>query len=518
MRTFKTAALAALLMLGTAHVAQAQVARPILKIGVAKLPTGFDPGLNISNVGQRVNYSIFDELIRRAYWEGEKGDGAADAPSLATAWRNVSPLEWEVDIRTDVVFHNGAPMTAEDIAYSFSEERVWGESPIVAEGPTYFGNFTAVDVVDADTIKFTTEAPDPIFPKRFTTTMGKVVPKAYYTEVGVDEFNLHPIGTGPYKLEEFLPGEMIRLVSNDAYWGGLPPAQEVQYIEIPEEAARITGLLNGELDMITNVSPDQQSTLEASDAVTVYPAIIENSRVMTFNTLQAPIDNADLRRAMIYAVDREAIVEALWGGQSFVPHELDSPGHGADYQADRPQISYDPSEAKRLIEASGYKGEELVFRIHGGYYTNYEAMAEVMQQMWAAVGLNVKLDIRDGATLREGEYHMLAWSNGQQMADITHPMSNTYGPAAVRTRPDAKQFMWAAPARFHELVKLMETTLDHDQRIAYFNQALDIFEGEAPQMEMFQALEFYATRKGINWKPYSFWPMDIGPTNLSFSD
>lgn len=519
MRMIKTAALAALLGAGAIAAAHAQDDRPVLRIGVASLPNGFDPGLNVSNVGQRVSYSVFDELIRRAYWEGENGDGTADAPSLATAWRNVSPTEWEVDIRTDVTFHNGEPMTAEDVAFTFSEERLWGENPIVAVGPTYFGNLTKVEVVDADTVKFTTATPDPIFTKRFTTLMGKVVPKAYYSEVGPDEFNIHPIGTGPYKVAEFRPHEIIRLTSNDAYWGGLPPASEVQFIEVPEEAARITGLLNGELDMIANVSPDQQATLTASDDVTVYPVMIDNARVMTFNTLQAPVDNADLRRAMIYAVDREAIVDALWNGQSRVPHDLDYPSHGPDFQADRPMITYDPDEARRLIAQSGYNGEELIFRINAGYYTNYEAMAQVLQQMWADVGLNVKIETRDsGSDLREGTYHMLSWSNGQQFADISSPMANTYDAASVRTRPDSPSYMWAPPAGFYESIDTMQSTLDHEARIAAFRKALDIFEADAPQMVMFQAVEYYAVRKGITWKPYSFWPMDLGPTNLSFAD
>jgi peptide/nickel transport system substrate-binding protein len=113
-------------VLGLAVPAIAQDDRPSLTIGVQALPAGFDPGLNISNVGQRVNYSIFDELIRRSYWEGENGDGTELAPSIAIEWRNVSDLEWEVDIRTDVVFHDGTPMTAEDVAFSFGEQRVIG--------------------------------------------------------------------------------------------------------------------------------------------------------------------------------------------------------------------------------------------------------------------------------------------------------------------------------------------------------------------------------------------------------
>lgn len=517
MQVLKTAALAALLAAGAAFAAHAQDDRPTLTIGVATLPEGLDPGLNVSNVAQRVNYSIFDELIKRAHWEGENGDGAGLAPSIATAWRNVEPTVWEVDIRTDVVFHDGETLTAEDVAFSFSEERMWGEDRMVAVGPTYFGNFTGVEVVDEDTVRFTTVAPDPIFPKRFTATLGKVVPMDDYLEMGVDAFNLDPIGTGPYKLAEYRQHEVIRLVSHDEYWGGLPPAKEIVFLEIPEEAARITGLLNGELDLIANVSPDQQDVLANAEGVELMPVMIDNSRIAAFNTIQSPVDNADLRRAMIYAIDREAVVDALWRGQSRVPHDLNFTSHGEDYLADRPMIAYDPEEARRLLDVAGYDGEEIVFRIVGDYYTNYQETAQILQQMWADAGLNVTIEVRDnGASAREGAWHMISWSNGMQIVDITHPMANVYGPTAVRTIPDHANYTWTPPERFTELLGLMETTLDHDERMAYYTEALDIFEAEAPQIELFQAVEYYGVRDGINWKPYSFWPMDFGPNNLSF--
>ncbi|WMT92728.1 ABC transporter substrate-binding protein [Pelagibacterium sp. H642] len=506
-------------VLALAAPAIAQDDRPSITIGVQSLPAGFDPGLNISNVGQRVNYSIFDELIRRAYWEGENGDGSELAPSLAVHWRNVSPNEWEVDIRTDVVFHDGTPMTAEDVAFSFGEERVFGEDRLVAVGPTYFGNFTDVEVVDEDTVRFTTSAPDPIFPYRFTTTMGKVVPKDYYLELGPEQFNLAPIGTGPYKLAEIRQGEFIRLEANDDYWGGLPPVREITFIEIPEMATRISGLMTGELDIITDISPDQKDILAQADGVQLMPALIDNSRVMVFNTFEPPMDDPNLRRALAYAVDRQAVVEALWAGDSQVLPELVFPSHGEEVFASRQAATYDPEEARRLLEASDYNGEQLVLRILNGYYTNYLEVAQVLQQMWRENGINVSIELFDvgGEPSFEGTWHMRAWSNGMQMPDLTHPIVNVYGSTSIRTMPEDFRYVWEPPARFDELLDLLNTTVDPEERLSYFNEALDIVEAEAPQMEMFQNVEYFGVREGINWKPYSFFMMDLGPTNLSFN-
>lgn len=494
----------------------AQDERPSIKIGVQALPDGLDPGLNISNVGQRINYSVFDEMIRRAYWEGENGDGAELAPSLATDWRNVSPNEWEVDIRADVVFHDGTPMTAEDIAFSFGEERVFGKERLVAVGPTYFGNFTDVSVVDADTVRFTTSAPDPIFPFRFTTTMGKVVPKDYYLEVGPEQFNLAPIGTGPYKLAEMRQGEFIRLESNDEYWGGLPPAKDITFIEIPEMATRISGLMTGELDMITDVSPDQKDVLANADGVQLIPTLVENSRVIVFNTFEPPMDDANMRRAMAYAADRQGVVEALWGGDARVLPELTFPAHGEVFES-RKAAAYDPEEAKRLLDLAGYEGEEIILRIPDGYYTNFLEVSQVLQQMWRENGINVTIELRNtGPELTEGTWHMRAWSNGMQMPDPTHPLVNNYDRTAPRTNPENRNYTWEPPARLYELIDLLNTTVDPEERIGYFTEALDLMEAEAPQMELFQHVEYFGVRDGIDWTPYSFWMMDLGPTNLSF--
>ena len=111
---------------------------------------------------------------------------------------------------------------------------------------------------------------------------------------------------------------------------------------------------------------------------------------------------------------------------------------------------------------------------------------------------------------------MRAWSNGMQMPDLTHPMINAWGATSIRTNPDDFRYTWTPPAHLLELHDLLNTTLDTDERVAYFNEALDIVEAEAPQMELFQHVEYFGVREGIDWQPYSFWMMDLGPNNLSF--
>ncbi|MHA6689873.1 ABC transporter substrate-binding protein [Devosia sp. A449] len=495
----------------------AQDKRPILTIGVQNLTPGFEPSMNISNAGQRITASIYDKLVARDYGASENGDGAELRPSIATEWRQVSATEWELDIRTDVTFHDGTPMTAEDVAFSFGSELMFGPDRVIKAGVTYYSTFTDVSVVDADTIKITTAAADPILPARFTSPLGMVLPKDYFLEVGIEKFNLAPIGTGPYKLAEFKPGEYIRLVSHDGYWGGLPPAREIIFREVPEEAGRITGLLTGELDMIVSITPDQQSVIDSSGVATIKPVVIDNSRVIAFNTFQAPMDDKYLRQALVWAVDRAAIVDALWSGQNRLPRDFNFVSHGRDYLEDRPDEHYDLEIAKELLAKSDYNGEELIFRIQGGYYANYEQVAQVLQQQWGDVGIKVTIEIRSTfAEVLSPGVHMFAHSNGMQIPDITHPIVNLYGPQGIRTLPTATAYSWDPSEEFLDLISKLETTIDHDERIGVFEQVLDLMDDQRPQIELFQAMEYYGVRKGLNWQPYSFWPMDFRSNNLSF--
>jgi peptide/nickel transport system substrate-binding protein len=230
------------------------------------------------------------------------------------------------------------------------------------------------------------------------------------------------------------------------------------------------------------------------------------------------MDDKNLRQALIWAIDRQAIVDALWQGKNVVPHDLNFPSHGEDFLADRPIPHYDPEKAKALLAQSKYKGEPLTFRMQGGYYANYEEVAQVLQQQWREVGINVNIEIRDNfQQVTEKPVHMFAHSNGMQIVDMTQPIVNLYGVRGIRTLPDALAYSWDPPDRFKELLHLLETTMDHAERKKYFIEALDIFEDARPQIELYQALEYYGLRQGIEWMPYSFWPMDFSATNLKIT-
>ena len=492
--------------------------RPDLRIGVQALPSGFAPSMNISNVGQRINYSIYDHFIKRAYWSTPAGDGGELAPSVAESWEQISPTVWEITIRQGVRFHNGDELTAEDIAFNFSEERMWGAERMVAVGPTYFGTLASIEATGPYTVRVETREPDPAFLKRFTTPLAFVVPRDYYQELGMEEFNLAPIGTGPYRLVDFQPDEYVRLEAFNDYWGGTPPAKSITFYEIPEFAGRLTALFNGEVDLIANVSPDQISAVENRSGFEVRDVLIDNHRVMVMNTfdpVNPQMNDVRIRHALAHAIDRELIVDQLWQGYSKVPVIGVFAGHAEYYLEEREPFPYDPERARRLLAEAGYDGEEFLYGINGGYYVNYLESAQIMQEMWKEVGINVRIEIRETGNLDE-PFDLASWSDGMQMNDPLHTVWATYGPTTIRGREGSRRQIWVPTPEYLELGSALNTTIEFDARRDAFERIVEHFENEMVSLPLFQAVEFYAIRSDIAWKPYSFWPMDLGPNNLQF--
>jgi peptide/nickel transport system substrate-binding protein len=205
------------LALGSVSLPVLAQERPDLVVGVADLPPTLEPGKELSNVGTRVNYSIFDTLIRRDFLSAEGGGGSELVPGLATSWTRIDDLTLEIKLREGVKFHNGSPLTAEDVAFTFSPERLSGENALLPEGPAYFSVLSEVKVIDRTTLHFITKAPDPLLEQRLASWASWVVNKEDWLAKAEQDGGLpmFPVGTGPYMLEEYKADEKIVLSAND---------------------------------------------------------------------------------------------------------------------------------------------------------------------------------------------------------------------------------------------------------------------------------------------------------------
>ncbi|MEX2426098.1 MAG: ABC transporter substrate-binding protein [Thermomicrobiaceae bacterium] len=489
--------------------------RPELVVAVQGLPETLDPYQHLSNLGTRVTYSLYDHLLERQFRDGDPpGTGAEIGPMLAESWERIDDLTLELQLREDVLFHDGSPMTAEDVKFTF-ERSLFDTPEEILDAEGYISTISEIEVVDDYTIRLHTEEPDPLLDMRLTSWATWILPKAYYESVGIEGFALDPIGTGPYRFAELQPDNELVLEAFDDYWGGTPPVSRVTFRVIPEVSSRVAAVASGEVDIATNIPPDQVGTLEDSDGVSVQTVPLANVHLLRYNVDYEPLDDQRLRQAMNLAIDRELLVETLWSGMADVPRGHQFPEYGDMYNPDRPIPEYDPERARELVEESDYDGEAIVFRVSPFYYTNGLESAQAIIEMWAEIGLNAEVEVRDNPYDEGPEEIMVTnWSNSSFVADPDGALWLRWG----ADYPGTQEFFWfPEDERFNELGAEARTTMDEEFRYEAYQTMLDIWEEEAPGTVLYIPHEIYGVRDGIEWTPYSFYYMDLRPENLSVS-
>lgn len=494
-------ALAAAMALGLAAPSTAQE-RPEITFAVDNLWPTMDPVIGISTTGGRVHWNLFDTLARRNLWEDPNGTELE--PWLATSWEQTSRTVWTITLREGVKFHDGEEMTAEDVAFSMSAERLWGPEPEAPRGTRYARGIVRVEATGPYEVEIETAEPDPAFPNRLVTPLGFVLPKHYYEEVGADAFGQKPIGTGPYRLTEFDPSDRLVAVAFGDYWAGTPPVAQITWKVVPEYSTRFAGLVAGEYDLIVDVPIDQIELVENTPGIKVMSVSVENYPMVAFNMMATedlpdnPLTDENLRKAMVLAIDRPAITAALWGEATFTPAPFNFPEYGPYYDAAREaQYGYDPERAKELLEESSYDGEELVWHIVRGFYPNYETAAEFMVEQWRELGVNVSLKIVDNFSLAyERPFHMLNMSMSSEFSgDPYRPLWLDWGPDSSRVAAAHKT--WEGTDRFFELGQKFEKAADFEARKAAYLELVEEWENVTPGFYFWRNVQTYAMRDDI---------------------
>lgn len=487
-----------------------------LRIGVNGLPASLEPINGISNTGPRIIHQVFDTLIARDFFaNGAPGNGSDLIPALAESWERIDDKSVRFKLRQKVLFHNGVEMTADDVAYTFSAERLWGDEAIktVPNGRNFSPNWDEPLVEDRYTVVLRTKTPSYLIEKYLASWLGCIVPKDYYKSVGAVAFGSKPVGTGPYKFSELVANDRVVLDANDDYWGAKPTAAKITYQAVAEPATRVAGLISGEYDIITTLTTDDMALIDGYDDLETRGTLIENIHMFTFNMNQPIFKSKTLRRALALAVNRPLMVEALWKNQASIPNGFNFPHYGESYDENRRPLEYDLDEARRLVKESGYDGSPITYHTMGNYYANAVPALMMMIEMWKEIGVNVVPTIyAPGTTPNDADISIRNWSNGQWLTDGLTTMVSEFGPGRIIQ----KRWGWEAPAEFNELSDKVAELPDGPERSAAFNRMRDIFEEEAPAVLLYQPFDVYAARKDVNWKPVSFETMELRANNLSF--
>lgn len=482
--------------------------REALTVGVAGLPGGMDPANELSNVGTRVTYSVFDTLIRRDFLNND-----ALVPALAVARERLDDLTMVLRLRDGVTFHNGDPFTAEDVKYTFERQRL-PDSALV-EARSYFEAFDRIEVVDRLTARIVTKAPDPLIEKRLSSWGSWIVPKAFIERVGGEkEYAKTGVGTGPFKVTRFETDNLLALDRHDGYWDEAPPLKKLSFRVIPEVAARATALANNEVQIITNVPPDQVRTLRDASGVEVRDIPLANLHVLSYGAKHPVLADERLRQAMNLGIDRKLLVDTLWNGRAVLTRGHQFEEYGPLYNPNRPFLPYDRARARQLVTESGYKGDKITYRTQADYYTNGLQAGQAIVQMWKEIGLNAEiLLVGPGDREVPAERMVANWSNSSVLADPDGALWRSWGAGTSVQR----NYWTPADPEFNRLGQEARSILDERRRYDNYQKMLDIWEKEAPGTVLYIPVENYGVSKDVNWSPYPFYYADFRAYNLSFN-
>jgi peptide/nickel transport system substrate-binding protein len=361
-------------------------------VHVSLAPTWFDPAETPGIITPfMVLYALHDAMVKPM-------PGQPMGASLAESWAaGEDALSYEFKLRDGLKFHNGDPVTAEDVKFSF--ERYRGTSHDLMKSKV-----ASVEIVDPRHIRFKLKEPWPDFMVFYGTATGAgwVVPKKYVEKVGEDGFKKAPIGTGPYKFVSFDPGVELTLEAFDGYWRKPPSVKRLVFRCIPDEATRLAALKRGEVDIVYSIRGELAEELRATPGLTLKPSVINGTFWLYFADQweeKSPWHDERVRRAASLAIDRDGINQALTLGYSrltgnpFVPDTF-------DFYWQAPKPIYDPKQAKQLLAQAGHPdGFDA-----GDYYcdSSYGNLGETVVNNLREVGIRTRLQPIERAAFIKG--------------------------------------------------------------------------------------------------------------------
>lgn len=488
--------------------------RPELRVAVQALPPTPEPMDGISNVGLRLVGNLFDTPLRRDFLAEAANPGASVLrPSLATAVRRIDPLTWELALRPGVVMHDGAEMTSEDVLATLSEERMRGPRAPWGEGRILWGHVAEVQALDRHTVRLVTRTPDVAMEQRLGAYGFWVISAKAWAEGGLAGSRRAPVGTGPYRLASFERDNRVVLDAHDAHFDGPPPARRVTIQVVPEPATRLAGLVSGEFDLVTNLLTDQAGQLARYPDVEAVSVSLDLVHILYYDTRRPALRDKRVRQALNHAIDYDLLARTVWGEGASRPNGFQTPAFGPLYDGARKFQPYDPDRARRLLREAGYGGQEIVLRLMTGYYANSSEAAQIIQAMWAEVGVPMKLEFVESVQ-QNG-----APGADVRMVSVAFRFPDPAGGGVIvhlgRESGLQRNGFWT-PTEYNEVGDALSAATETSERRRLFQKMQDILEDEAPLSLLYAVQETFGKRKSLRYTQYPLYYMDLRSPNLAF--
>ena len=473
-----------------------------IRFAYDQLVENIDPYFNSGRLGVIVAHQVWDTLIYRdPKTNAYKGQ-------LATAWRWIDDRTLEFDLRQGVKFHNGQDFTADDVVYTLNFVSKPENKVVTQQNVDWIDH---AEKLDAYKVRVIAKKP---FPAAIEYLAGPVVihPHEYYSKVGPKGMNEKPVGSGPYRIAQHVPGKLILLERNPDYFkDGPKPAANVARVEIriiPDRQSQVAELLAGSVDIIMNVAVDQAQQMRAVPGLQVVSGETMRITFLQFDTtdqtLAPPLKDIRVRKAILHAVDREGMVKSIVGEGSRVLHTICFPSQFGCTDEGAPRYAYDPAKAKQLLAEAGYPN---------GFDVDLYAYRE-RNHVEAIIGYLHAVGIR--ANLRFLQYVAVRDSTRAHKAPLSH---QTWGSFSVNdvsaSTPVFFEFTADDVNRDPEIRDLLErgdSSVDPAARKQAYAKALALIQERAYALPLFSLTTYYGAADGLVFTPYPdelprFWEM-----------
>lgn len=441
----------------------------------------------------RVGSNIYDGLLLR-------GPDLKLQPGLATGWEfldNNTRIRFK--LRQGVKFHDGEPFDAAAVKFTF--DRLLG--PEGGKGPQQ-ANYTAigsVDVIDSQTVDFHLKSKDPVLLTKLAGYGAMIVPPAYIKAHDEAYFNAHPVGTGPFRFVDYKPKISLTLEANKDYWAGPPKIDRLVYRFIPEAATQVSELQSGGIDIATLIPISLIDTIKADPKLKVSSITGPTVLVLRFDTRDGVTKNVAVRKAIIEAVDRDAIVTQILQGNGTPVASFQSPLSFGYDPALKP-LPFDPAAAQAALKQAGVPPGAPVTLSFVGDDATFREVAQTVAGFLQAVGLDPKLQSYEANVMyndivpkgKTGDMFQMEW--GGWTFDFDNTAFLLYH-SGQHWNPYDKD-----PA-LDKMLDAQRATYDRDERLKILRHIAEYVAAQAIELPLYNLNTIYAVNTRVR---------DLAPT------
>lgn len=484
-----------------------------LTIGQIYVPNSVDPHFYNGTPTKTLSEHIFDRLF-------EQAPDTTLKPGLAVSWKPIADTVWEVKLRPGVTFTNGAPFTADDVQFSYGR---------ALNVPNTTGGFAGVlravqrvEIVDPLTVRIHTPAPAPTLPNDLANVA--IISRAVGTGAATEDYNAGraAIGTGPFRMIRFSPGDGVELERNENWWGDKPDWQRVSVKFIPNSAARTAALLSGGVDMIDQPPPNDLPRLQSDPRFVVATAIGARAVYLSPDQFHEgpspfvtdndgrplprnPLRDQRVREALSVALNRTALSERILQGTGTPTGQFMPPG-AYSYHPDIPVPAFDPERSRKLLAEAGYpQGFRVTIHAPTDVRPTDPIIAQAIAQMWSRVGVQTAVETIPNAVFAtratRREISVGLWSWGSNSGEAGFALVNVFNTDSRERRTGTYNRAGYSSAELDALTDRAMTTLDDGAREVLLRQATAKVMGDVAVIPLYQVTNYWATRKGITYQP-----------------